>query len=382
MAEPGEGFRRYFSDFGGKAYLDCAAQGPFPRETSEAIRQALRLKEHPEEVHPEIFEELPARARAAAARLIGCSPASITLGTGASHGLNVAALGLPLRRGDEVLMAQGEFPAVVHPFLNLEAAGVSVRFVPPSSGRIVEAEDLIRAIGPQTRAVAVSLVTFNTGYRIDVAALGDACRERGLFFVVDGAQAIGAIDFRVADHPIDVLAVSGYKWLFAPYGTGFSYVSPRVLDRMRVAHVNWQTVEGATQLNRPFDPTLKFRDGACRFDTPETASFLNLTGFAASVEFLNRVRVSTVEAHAARLLDRLLLGVATTPLRPASDVRPKRRSTILALEAGSLDATRRIWRRLLERGVVVSLRDNLIRIAPNIYNTPQDIDRFLESASA
>jgi selenocysteine lyase/cysteine desulfurase len=382
VADPGDVFRKHFSDFGGKAYLDCAAQGPFPKETSEAIRQALRLKEHPEEVGPEIFEELPARARAAAARLIGCNPASITLGTGASHGLNVAALGLPLRRGDEVLMAQGEFPAVVHPFLNLEAAGVSVRFVPPSSGRIVEAEDLIRALGQQTRAVAVSLVTFNTGYRIDVKAIGEACRERGLFFVVDGAQAIGAIDFRVADHPIDVLAVSGYKWLFAPYGTGFSYVSPRVLERMRVAHVNWQTVEGATQLNRPFDPTLKFRDGACRFDVPETASFLNLTGFAASVEFLNRVRVSTVEAHAMRLLDRLLLGVATTPLRPVSDLRPKRRSTILALEAGSLDATRRIWRRLVERGVIVSLRDNLIRVAPNVYNTPQDIDRFLEAASA
>jgi len=381
VADSGEGFRRYFSDFGGKAYLDCAAQGPFPLETVVAVRQALRLKEHPEEVTPEIFEELPERARSAAARLLGCSPASITLGTGASHGLNVAALGLPLRRGDEVLMAQGEFPAVVHPFLNLEAAGVSVRLVPSSTGRVVEAEDLIQSIGPKTRVLAVSLVTFNTGYRIDLTALGEACRERGLFFVVDGAQAIGAVDFRVADHPIDVLAVSGYKWLFAPYGTGFSYISPRVLDRMRVAHVNWQTVEGATQLNRPFDYTLKFREGACRFDTPETASFLNLTGFAASVEFLNRVRVPTVESHAARLLDRLLPGVASTPLRVVSDVRPKRRSSILALEAGSLDATRRIWKRLHERGVVVSLRDNLIRVSPNIYNTPQDVDRFLEAAS-
>jgi selenocysteine lyase/cysteine desulfurase len=381
LADPGEGFRRYFSDFGGKAYLDCAAQGPFPLETVEAVRQTLRLKEHPEEVDPAIFEELPARARAAAARLLGCSPSSITLGTGASHGLNVAALGLPLRRGDEVLIAQGEFPAVVHPFLNLAAAGVSVRFVPPASGRIVEAEDFIRAIGPSTKAIAVSLVTFNTGYRIDVTALGEACREQGLFFVADGAQAIGAVDFRVADHPIDVLAVSGYKWLFAPYGTGFTYVSPRVLDRMRVAHVNWQTVEGATQLNRPFEPTLKFREGACRFDVPETASFLNLTGFAASVEFLNRVRVSTVEAHVARLLDRLLLGAGATSLRLASDVRPRRRSSILAFEAGSLDATRRIWKRLQEQGVVVSLRDNLIRVSPNVYNTPQDIERFLETAS-
>src|SRR6185436_2217601 len=105
-------WRAQFSDFGGRAWLDCAAQGPFPRETSEAVRAALRLKEHPEEITPDLFTALPDRARAAAARLIGCHPSSITLGSGASHGMNLAAQGLPLDRGDEVLIARGEFPAV------------------------------------------------------------------------------------------------------------------------------------------------------------------------------------------------------------------------------------------------------------------------------
>jgi selenocysteine lyase/cysteine desulfurase len=179
VAEAGGDFGRHFSGFGGKAYLDCAAMGPFPLETSEAVRQALRFKEHPEELSPEIFETLPDKARSAAARLIGCSPSSITLGTGASHGLNAAALGLPLRRGDEVLIPAGEFPAVVLPFVYLEPAGITLRRVPAKSGRIVEAGDVVRAIGPKTRLVAVSLVTFNTGYRIDVAALGEACRGPG-----------------------------------------------------------------------------------------------------------------------------------------------------------------------------------------------------------
>ncbi|MBI4168752.1 MAG: aminotransferase, partial [Acidobacteria bacterium] len=61
----------HFSGFGGKAYLDCAAQGPFPKETAEAVRRALRYKEHPEELADALYEELPARAREAAARLIG-----------------------------------------------------------------------------------------------------------------------------------------------------------------------------------------------------------------------------------------------------------------------------------------------------------------------
>jgi len=370
----------HFSGFGGKAYLDCAAQGPFPRETGEAIRQALRLKEHPEEIPVSLFEDLPARGRAAVARLIGCNPASIALGAGASHGINVAAAGLPLQPGDEVLLPEGEFPANLHPWLNMQSAGVVVRFVAPVSGRIVEAGPMIDAIGPKTRVIAVSQVAFATGYRVDLKALGDACRQRGLFLVVDGAQGIGAVDFRVADHSIDVLAVSGYKWLFGPYGTGFVYINPKVLDRVRVTAVNWQSVEGATQLNRRSEVRLQFREGARRFDVPETAAFLNMSGFAASVEFLNRVRVPTVEAHVRRLLDRLIQDVEKTALRVVSDLRPERRSAILALEAGSLEETRRIHRRMQQRGVVVSLRDNLIRVSPNIYNTPGDIDRFLEAA--
>jgi selenocysteine lyase/cysteine desulfurase len=374
-------WKRHFSDFGGKAYLDCAAQGPFPREVSEEIQKQLRLKEHPEEIDPELFERQPERAAQAAARLLGCHPSSMTFGSGASHGLNAAALGLPLRDGEEVLIGQGEFPAVVLPFVNLAPAGVRVRFVPPGNGRHVAAGDFIAAMSPKTRAVAVSLVAFATGYRIDLDRLGEACRERGVFLVVDGSQAIGGIDYRVADHPVDVLAVSGYKWLFGPYGTGMTYISPRVLERMRVAVVNWQIVEGGPQLNRPFDYTLRFREGACRFDSPQRASFLNLGGFAASMEFLARVRVSTVEAHAMRLLDRLLLGLGSTVLKTASDLAFERRSTILALEAEGFDATRRVWRRLVEAGVVVSLRANLIRVAPNIYNEPEDIDRLLRAAA-
>jgi selenocysteine lyase/cysteine desulfurase len=373
-------YAQQFSDFGGKAYLDCAAQGPFPRETAAAALRALRFKEHPEEMPDALYEELPQRAREAVARLIGCSPQSIALGTGAAHGLNLAARALPLVAGDEVLLPRGEFPAVVYPWLNREADGLAVRFVEPAAGRTVDAATLLAAIGPRTRCVALSLVSYATGYRVDLKTIGDACRERGLYLVVDGAQGVGAVDFRVADHPIDVLAVSGYKWLLGPYGTGFTYVNPRILDRMKVPEANWLGIEGSNRFNRLADYRLQFREGARRFDVTETAAFIHLSALTASIEFLHRVRVTTVEAHARRLLDLLLQGVGTTSLRVASDPDPARRSTIVALEGRNLDATRRTYQRLRERGVVVSLRENLIRVSPNVYNGPGDIERLLEAA--
>jgi selenocysteine lyase/cysteine desulfurase len=78
-------------------------------------------------------------------------------------------------------------------FVNLAPAGVRVRFVTPGTGRHVSAADYIAAFTPQTRAVAVSLVAFATGYRIDLDALGEAWPRARVFLVVDGAQAIGGI---------------------------------------------------------------------------------------------------------------------------------------------------------------------------------------------
>ncbi len=380
MPDDANPWRRHFSDFGGKVYLDCAAQGPFPAETVAEVQRALRLKEHPEEIAGSIYEALPGRAREAVARLIGCDPESVALASGASHGLNLAARCLPLVRGDEVLLAHGEFPANVYPWLNRAADGIVARLVRPAAGRFVLEHDLIAAIGPRTRIISISHVAFATGYRADLKALGDACRERGIFFVVDGAQSVGAVDFAVSDLPIDVLAASGDKWLLAPFGTGFTYVNPAILDRLRVADVNWMNVEGSSNLNELDGYPMRFRDGARRFDIPEAASFLNLAGFIASLSFLCRVGVASVEAHTRRLHDLLIRNLETTRLRVASDLTSQHRSGILALEGPSREETRALYRRLREHGVVVSLRDNLIRVSPHVYNSSEDIESLLGAA--
>jgi cysteine desulfurase/selenocysteine lyase len=374
-------WKRHFSDFGGKVYLDCAAQGPFPIETVEAVRRALRLKEHPEEIPGSLYESLPGRAREAVARLLDCDPECVALASGASHGLNLAARSLPLVKGDEILLAEGEFPANVYPWLNRVGDGITVRRVGPAADRFVGEKDLIAAIGPRTRIITISHVAFSTGYRADLKTLGEACRERGVFLVVDGAQSVGAVDFKVSELPIDVLATSGDKWLLGPFGTGFTYVNPGILERLSVGDVNWMNVEGSSNLGEGVGGPLRFRDGARRFDIPEAASFLNLHGLIASLSFLARVGIDGVEAHTRRLHDHLIRGLDATGLRVVSDLSPGRRSGILALEGSSHEATRAIFRSLRERGVVVSLRENLIRVSPHIYNTRADIESFLEAAA-
>src|SRR5439155_3349184 len=202
-----------------------------------------------------------------------------------------------------------------YPWLNRASDGIEVRRVGPAASRFVGEQDLIPAIGSKTRIIAISHVAFSTGYRADLKTLGEACRELGIFLVVDGAQSVGAVDFKVSELPVDVLATSGDKWLLGPFGTGFTYINPALLERLSVREVNWMNVEGSSNLAEPGGGPLRFRDGARRLDIPEAASFLNLHGLIASLSFLARVGVDSVETHVRRLHDRLVRSLDPSRLR-------------------------------------------------------------------
>src|SRR5579862_4425744 len=144
-------------------YLDAAGQGPLPRTAIRAAQQALEGKKCPHHVPQGTYTELPNRVRTLAARLIGGQPEEIAITTGASSGLATVANGLDWNAGDEVLIAQGEFPAHFTAFLPLAAAGKLVVRVVKPAGRFLAASDFISHIGPRTRLVSASLVRYDNG---------------------------------------------------------------------------------------------------------------------------------------------------------------------------------------------------------------------------
>jgi cysteine desulfurase/selenocysteine lyase len=225
------------------------------------------------------------------------------------------------------------------------------------------------------------MVSYNTGYRLDIERLGRACRENGTILVCDLSQAAGAVALRLGDErgalPIDVAVCAGYKWLLSPYGSGFAYFHPETLGRLAVTDLYWQAVEGAANFNKLPRHGWKLAPGARRFDSTETASFLNAAALLASLRFLQRVGVATIERYSTGLLDRLLEQLPAA-YRVASSLEPPERSPIVALAARDPAVTRRAYEALIAARVVVSLREDKIRISPNIYNTESDIARCLD----
>ena len=374
-------YRQEFPDFAPTIYLDCAYQGPFPRQTVARIHQAIELKCHPERLEAAEYFSLPERVRARLASLIRADASEIALTNSTTQGIGLVASGLDFKAGDEVVISSGNFPANLFTWLHLRRLGVRVRVLKPAGGH-VRLEEVAQALTPRTRVLALDWVSYINGGRIDLAALGELVRRRGGIFVVDGTQGVGALECLVHALPVDVLAVAAYKWLLGPYGTGFVYLRREVQDRLELQVVNWMSVEGSEDFDALPMENFTLPRAARIFDVPETSNFLNLYALEASLEFLGRVGVHAVTEHARRLLDRLAAGLRRQGYRLSEAAEPEHCSTILGFQADSLEATTQVHAKLRAHHVAVSMRHGMIRVSPYLYNTDADIDQLLSVLSS
>ena len=361
---------------GETVYLNNASTGPLPQRTVRAIAEFSARRAEPHRITEEDQFRTLARARELCARLIGCAAAEIALMVNTSYGINLAARALPLRRGDVVLTFDREFPANIYPWMALERHGVRLEAVPCVRSLPDEDALLARLDDPAIRVVTLSWVQFATGYRADLARIGRACRERGITFVVDAIQGVGAATLDVKSCEVDILACGAQKWLLGPWGAGFVYVRDELVRRLEPNAVGWMAVRGSEDFASLVQYDLTYRDDARRFEV-STLPFQEFAGLVASLELLLELGTAAVARHVERLSD-AIVGWAEErdEVRLITPAARSRRAGIVALApADPASASARLTR----AGVSHALREGAIRLSPHCYNTPQDVDRALEA---
>jgi selenocysteine lyase/cysteine desulfurase len=359
---------------GGRVYLNNASTGPLTVRAARASDAITADRLDPFNISDDRNFAMLARTRELVARLIGARTGEIALLTNTTYGINIAARALPFRKGDVVLIHDREFPANVYPWLALERDGVIVRRI-PAAGVLADEEALLRAIDEaNVRAVSVSWVSFVTGFKADLARIGRACRERGIYFVVDAIQGIGADVIDVGACAIDVLACGGQKWLLSPWGTGFAYVREELVRELAPTPVGWMAVRGSDDFTKLLDYDLTWRDDARRFEVI-TIPFQDVAGFAASLELLHELGPRTVAARVAELAT-LIVEWATrsSDMTLVTPRDPSQRAGIVAVTPPDPVATSA---RLTKAGVAHSLREGAIRLSPHVYNTTAEVERAL-----
>lgn len=366
-------------------YMDVAARCVFPRCVRQAIDAHLDQRMLEGGNKPKFFE-LIEETRTRFAALIHADADEIALTKNVSEGLNMVATGLDWRPGDNVILcAELEHPNNVYPWLNLRRLGVEVRSVPARAGAI-SVDDMLARADARTRVITASSVTFAPGFRTDLDALGRACRDRRILFVVDAAQSVGVLATDVRRSCIDALSVSTQKGLLSLYGMGFLYCRREWAEQMQpvyLARFGVNVTEGHEAAMGGFD--FRLQPSARRFDLGNY-NFLAAAGANAAIQYLQGWGVDAVEAYVVGLAHSLARGILEIGL-PVCGGPPGGHLahivTVGRLGSGGHDSTEdprfaALYKHLIENRVRLSIRRGILRFSLHVHNTSRDVERVLD----
>lgn len=359
----------------GHVWLNTAHQGMLPLGAAEEGREAILWKTRPFELTQERFDGVPQRLRGALAKLIGARPEEIVLSNSASYGLHLLAHAFPWRERDEVVVVEGDFPSNILPWLLAETRyGIRVLRARPRR-HVLEPDELEAVITSRTRLVCVSWVHSFSGFATDVEALGGLCRAKEICFVINASQALGARPLDLSRVEADAIVCTGFKWLCGPYGTGFTWLHPALLAKLRPLKAYWLSALTAADLGKDsIDVRLPEGLAARSFDVFGTANFFNFKPFAASVELILRTGLERIVEHDQALVEQFLSELDRRRYHILSPRQPgPERSTLIFFSHHDRERNRDIHRTLTEAGIHVAHRAGLLRLSPHLYNSSDHI---------
>ncbi len=310
------------------------------------------------------------RIREKVARLVGADPHEIALIQNATMGMNFVAMGLDLEPGDEVIQTDQEHVGAKSCWELLRIRrGVTwktLKLPVPASDPQEMVERVRSAITEKTRVIAWPHVTSSLGTVMPVAEICALARERGIFTVVDGAQAVGQIHVDVQALGCDGYFSSPHKWLLAPAGNGFLYL------RKDSANKIWTTLASGEWANK--------EDPGYRLQQRGTGNLSLLLGLEAAIDFHHRVGHERWIDRIKQLGDYLRGGLAKIEgVKIASSTHPAMCAGMTTWRLDGhppYDMVDEIWKRARIRPRAVSGEWG-IRTSTCVYNSETEIDRLL-----
>jgi selenocysteine lyase/cysteine desulfurase len=355
--------RSAFPVFERLSYLNAGSVGPVPQAAFDAVAADLRGQVEDGRASPAQFERLLAMAQDLRARIadwMGCRPGDVGLTGATTDGVNAVISGLELGPGDEVLTSDEEHPGLLAPLgLARRRRGISVRSVP--------FREVAGEVGPDTRLVACSHVSWHTGRVADSEALA-ACDAPVL---LDGAQGLGAVAVDIAALGCDYYAASGQKWLCGPVGSGYVYVAPGRLEELMPSAPGYGTLSDPLRALE-----LPLREGAARYDSGMPPSH-HTAWCLASLDVLEAEGREAVTTRGPELAGTLAAALAERGLR----VAPRDDSTLVSWETA--DPVTETARLASEGFLVRNLPGtSYVRASIGAWSDEEELSRLADTATS
>jgi selenocysteine lyase/cysteine desulfurase len=368
----GARIRAEFPIFETATYLNSCSQGALSHRVRDAVEEWLSGWDA-NGAEWDFWVERNETFRSAIARLLHADADDVAVTTSVSQGVSALTSALPLDgERNRIVISEYEFPTVGQIAHAQELRGAEVIHVRPDADGTIPAERFAEAIDERTALVCCTTLSYRSGHRHDVAAIAEAAHAAGAIVLADSYQACGAVELDVGALGADAVTGGTVKYLLGTAGLGFMWVRPEVRETLVPTQTGWFADEDIFAMSiADYSPHRSAR----RFDsgTPPVPA---LYAAVAGISLVEETGVPAIEAHVRALSDRLLGGLEVLGANVATPRDPARRGPLVCVR--STDAAALVSTLATER-IVVSSRDDNVRIALHLYNVEADVDRLLDA---
>lgn len=360
-------------------YLNNAAGGPMNINAERKGMEALMLGRNPIMRTRDHFFEPVQKAKTSFGQLVNTSSDRIAIIPSASYGLATAANNIELKKDDEIIILEDQFPSNYYIWkdkCNKSGAKLTIISAPDSTQKSLDwTTDIITAINPKTKVVAMGNVHWMDGTYYDLEAIGKECRQHGSYFIIDGTQSVGALPFDVKKVQPDALIVASYKWLLGIYGQGFAYFGDRLLGGQPL-EINWINKERSYDFENLTDYIDDYQPCAARYSMGEQSSYIAIAMVNESLELLNQWGPSNIQTYAKSLTHdawQILKseGIIIDTSKPSHHMT--------GLRFNDQWDMNHLQEKLKENNIVVSRRGTALRVSVNMYNEARDINALVRT---
>jgi len=366
----GAAVRAEFPIFESATYLNSCSQGALSHRVRDAVEGWLAGWDE-NGAEWDFWVERNEAFRAAVAGLLHAEADDVAVTTSVSQGASGLVSALDLRgERNRIVISEYEFPTIGQIAHAQELRGAEVVHVRPDADGSIPPERFAEAIDERTALVCCTALSYRSGHRHDVAAIAEAAHQAGALVLADSYQACGAVELDVRSLGADVVTGGTVKYLLGTAGLGFMWVAPEVREALVPTQTGWFADEDIFAMSiADYSPHASAR----RFDagTPPVPS---LYAGVAGLSLVEEAGVPAIEAHVAGLVDRLLDGLdalGATVVTPRDQRRRGPLVCIRARDVGELVET------LAADRIVVSSREDKLRVALHLYNVDEDVDTLL-----
>jgi len=342
---------------------------PSPKIVQDAMRRQLEFSNMaPAYTMWTVLEPEIESVRTRLAASFGCDPEELAITRNASEALEIAQLGLDLKPGDEVLTTDQDYPRMITTWQQRERRdGIKLNMIsfptpPPSIDDLCERFE--RAITPRTRVIHFCHITNLTGQIFPVKKICQMARNRGIEAIVDGAHAYAQFPFTHQDLDCDYYGTSLHKWLLAPHGTGFLYVRKEKIEKL------WPMMAAPASLNANIR----------KFEEIGTHPAANHNAIAEALTFHESIGCDRKAARLRYLRSLWTERLARFPnvaIRTSPDPAQSCGVVLVSVEGKKAPAlAEELWKQRILVVAIVHKDFEGLRVTPNIYTTPREIEIF------